>query len=77
MPLEENIRLFKKADAAGDTSRKITWVCVAPKHRHWLLLTLSRGTGVGLVKDIRPAGEIVKQAREDALKTIKRLHSAI
>ncbi|KAG7286344.1 hypothetical protein NEMBOFW57_008653 [Staphylotrichum longicolle] len=25
MPLEENIRLFKEADQAGDTSRKITW----------------------------------------------------
>jgi nitronate monooxygenase len=28
MPLEENIRLFKEADKAGDTSRKITWACV-------------------------------------------------
>ena len=25
MPLDENIRLFKEADQAGDTSRKITW----------------------------------------------------
>jgi nitronate monooxygenase len=28
MPLEENIRLFKEADSAGDVSRKITWACV-------------------------------------------------
>jgi nitronate monooxygenase len=61
MPLEENIQLFKEADAAGDTSRKITWV----------------GTGVGLVREIRPAGEIVKEAREDALRRIQRLQAAI
>ncbi|KAH6617293.1 hypothetical protein F5144DRAFT_606799 [Chaetomium tenue] len=61
VPLEENIRLFKEADSVGDTSRKITWV----------------GTGVGLVREIRPAGEIVKEAREDALKRIKRLQSTI
>ena len=28
MAVEENIRLFKEADKAGDTSRKITWACV-------------------------------------------------
>ncbi|KAK3295012.1 2-nitropropane dioxygenase [Chaetomium fimeti] len=61
MPLEENIRLFKEADGAGDTSRKITWV----------------GTGVGLVREIRPAGEIVKEARENALRRIQRLQAAI
>jgi hypothetical protein len=38
MPLEENIRLFKEADEAGDTSRKITWAYVgfprAETNRH-------------------------------------------
>ncbi len=28
MPLDENVRLFKAADEAGDTSRKITWAWV-------------------------------------------------
>ena len=27
-PVDENIRLFKAADEAGDTSRKITWAWV-------------------------------------------------
>ncbi|KAK4240191.1 hypothetical protein C8A03DRAFT_42232 [Achaetomium macrosporum] len=61
MSLEENIRLFKEADAAGDTSRKITWV----------------GTGVGLVREVRPAGDIVRQAREDAIRRIQKLQSAV
>ncbi|KAK4150710.1 hypothetical protein C8A00DRAFT_45959 [Chaetomidium leptoderma] len=61
MPMEENIRLFKEADKAGDTSRKINWV----------------GTGVGLIRDVRPAGDIVREAREDAIKRIQRLQSAM
>ncbi|KAK4249736.1 hypothetical protein C7999DRAFT_39219 [Corynascus novoguineensis] len=59
MPLEENIRLFKEADQAGNTSRKITWA----------------GTGVGLVRQVKPAGEIVKEVREDALRRIRSLAS--
>ncbi|KAL2129500.1 hypothetical protein VTI74DRAFT_7668 [Chaetomium olivicolor] len=61
MPLEENIRLFKEADKAGDVSRKITWV----------------GTGVGLVREVRRAGDIVREAREDAIRRIKRLHAGL
>ncbi|KAK4126706.1 inosine monophosphate dehydrogenase [Parathielavia appendiculata] len=60
MPLEENRRLFKEADKAGDTSRKITWV----------------GTGVGLVKRIQPAADIVREVRGDALRRIRGLQSA-
>lgn len=33
MPLEENIRLFKEADKAGDVSRKITWAYVLAPDR--------------------------------------------
>ncbi|KAL2144528.1 hypothetical protein VTI28DRAFT_8941 [Corynascus sepedonium] len=61
MPLDENIRLFKEADKAGDTSRKITWA----------------GTGVGLVRQTKPAGEIVKEVREDALRRIRSLASGV
>ncbi|KAK4100029.1 hypothetical protein N658DRAFT_525035 [Parathielavia hyrcaniae] len=60
MPLEENIRLFQEADKAGDQSRKITWV----------------GTGVGLVKRIQPAGDIVREVREDAIRRIQSLQFA-
>ncbi|KAK4110064.1 inosine monophosphate dehydrogenase [Canariomyces notabilis] len=61
MPLEENIRLFKEADSAGDVSRKITWA----------------GTGVGMVKEVRPAGDIVRDAREEAIQLVRKLQSAI
>ncbi|AEO64548.1 uncharacterized protein THITE_49067, partial [Thermothielavioides terrestris NRRL 8126] len=61
MSVEENIRLFKEADKAGDTSRKITWA----------------GTGVGLVRDVRPAGDIVREARQDAIDRIRRLQSVV
>ncbi|KXX81998.1 Nitronate monooxygenase [Madurella mycetomatis] len=61
MPLDENIRLFKEADKAGDVSRKITWA----------------GTGVGLVKETRGAGDIVREARETAIQRLRNLQSGI
>ncbi|KAL1844154.1 hypothetical protein VTJ49DRAFT_3810 [Mycothermus thermophilus] len=61
MPLEENIRLFKEAAAAGDVSRTITWA----------------GTGVGLVREVKPAGEIVKEVREDAIRRIRELQATL
>ncbi|KAL2264952.1 hypothetical protein VTJ83DRAFT_7462 [Remersonia thermophila] len=61
LPLEENVRRFKEADAAGDDSRKITWA----------------GTGVGLVREVKPAGQIVKEVREDAIRRIRGLQAAI
>ena len=35
MPVDENVRLFKAADEAGDTSRKITWAWVFWTTRSW------------------------------------------
>ncbi|GAB1316255.1 hypothetical protein MFIFM68171_06465 [Madurella fahalii] len=61
MSLDENIRLYKEAAEAGDVSRKIIWA----------------GTGVGLVKEVRPAGDIVKEAREAAIQTLRKLQSGI
>ncbi|KAL2115507.1 hypothetical protein VTJ04DRAFT_9762 [Mycothermus thermophilus] len=61
MPLEENIRLFKEAEEKGEVERKVTWA----------------GTGVGLVKEVRPAGEIVREVREEAIKRIRALQGVI
>ncbi|KAK4159341.1 Nitronate monooxygenase [Cladorrhinum sp. PSN259] len=59
LPLKENIALFGAAKASGNTSRMITWA----------------GTGVGLLNRVQPAGEIVKEVREEAISRIKTLRS--
>lgn len=59
VPVEDNIRLFKEAAEKGETDRTITWA----------------GSGVGLVSKIQPAGEIVKEVREEALQRIKELQT--
>ncbi|KAK4195926.1 putative 2-nitropropane dioxygenase [Triangularia verruculosa] len=59
VPAEENIRLFKEAAEKGETSRMITWA----------------GSGVGLVNKVQPAGEIVREVREEALQRIKELQT--
>ncbi|KAK4172785.1 putative 2-nitropropane dioxygenase [Triangularia setosa] len=59
VPSEENIRLFKEAAEKGETNRMITWA----------------GSAVGLVNKIQPAGEIVKEVREEALQRIKELQT--
>ncbi|KAK3316705.1 FMN-dependent 2-nitropropane dioxygenase [Apodospora peruviana] len=53
--LEENVKLFKDAKEAGDNSRMVTWA----------------GTGVGLVKEASPAGDIVRDTREVAKQRIQ------
>ncbi|KAK7954608.1 hypothetical protein PG988_015302 [Apiospora saccharicola] len=53
--LEENVAKFKTAKDAGDTSRMVTW----------------SGTGVGLIKESLPAGEMVKQLREGATQALQ------
>ncbi|KAK7911274.1 2-nitropropane dioxygenase, partial [Apiospora marii] len=55
LSLEENVAKFKAAKDAGDTSRMTTW----------------SGTGVGLIKESLPAGEVVKQLRESATKALQ------
>ncbi|KAK3381288.1 FMN-dependent 2-nitropropane dioxygenase [Podospora didyma] len=57
--LEESQARFSEAKAAGDLSRQITWA----------------GTGIGLVKDARPAGEIVTDVREAAKKRFHAVQS--
>ncbi|KAK0666344.1 putative 2-nitropropane dioxygenase [Cercophora samala] len=59
VPTEENIRLFKEAAEKGETNRMITWA----------------GSAVGLVNKIQPAGEIVKEVREEALHRIRELQT--
>ncbi|KAK0701468.1 FMN-dependent 2-nitropropane dioxygenase [Apiosordaria backusii] len=59
VPTEENVRLFKEAAEKGETNRMITWA----------------GSAVGLVNKIQPAGEIVKEVREEALQRIKELQN--
>ncbi|KAI6363423.1 hypothetical protein MCOR25_005915 [Pyricularia grisea] len=58
--LEENKKRFKQAKEAGnDASRGVVW----------------SGSGVGLVRESGPAGEIVKQTRDEAKKRIKAAQS--
>lgn len=33
---------------------------------------MSRGTGVGLINKVQPAGEIVREVREDAKRELQR-----
>ncbi|KAK8066591.1 2-nitropropane dioxygenase [Apiospora hydei] len=55
VPLEENAAKFKTAKEAGDNSMMVTW----------------SGTGVGLIKESLPAGEMVKQLREAATQALQ------
>ncbi|KAK7966493.1 uncharacterized protein PG986_000770 [Apiospora aurea] len=55
VPLEENAAKFKTANDAGDNSMMVTW----------------SGTGVGLIKESLPAGEMVKQLREAATQALQ------
>ncbi|KAH7630353.1 hypothetical protein B0T09DRAFT_147208 [Sordaria sp. MPI-SDFR-AT-0083] len=57
LPFEENDKKFKEAASVGDNSRAVTWA----------------GTAIGLVKDQRPAGEIVKELREEAKERIRKI----
>lgn len=78
MPLAENVEKHKAAQQAGDVSRAVTWSyvfhtprCPLSVCRCWGLLTNPRsGTGVGLIKEVAPAGEIVEKVREHARKVL-------
>ncbi|KAK0615000.1 hypothetical protein B0T17DRAFT_540804 [Bombardia bombarda] len=61
VPLEENLGKYSAAQTSGDMSRLVTWA----------------GTGVGLIKERKTAGEIVKEAREVAKETIRRIQSIL
>ncbi|OTB11884.1 hypothetical protein K445DRAFT_26141 [Daldinia sp. EC12] len=61
VPLEENQKRLSAAKKSGDVSRLVTW----------------SGTGVGLIKKEQPAGDITKEVREQALKTIADLKSLL
>ena len=37
-----------------------------------VMLTLCRGTGIGLVKEILPAGEVVESVRREAAEVLRR-----
>jgi len=54
LSLDENKALFKKAKDSNDLSRMVTW----------------SGTGVGLIKDELPAGEITMRVRDQALEVM-------
>ena len=56
MSMEESIKSYKKAVAAGDSlSRGIVWA----------------GTGVGLVREIKSASDIIKSAQKEARQLIE------
>ncbi|KAL0469938.1 FMN-dependent 2-nitropropane dioxygenase [Neurospora intermedia] len=59
VPFEENHKKFKEAASSGDNSRAVTW----------------SGTAVGLIKDQKPAGDIVRELREEAKESIKKIQA--
>ncbi|KAK8059994.1 2-nitropropane dioxygenase [Apiospora saccharicola] len=61
VPVERVNESFMKAVAEGDETRMITF----------------SGTGVGLVRSSKPAGEIVQEVRDEALAVIARLKGNI
>jgi len=61
MSVEENKRLYEDALQTGDEG----W---GEKAR----LTTYAGTGVGLIKDVKPAANITEEVREDAKRILKR-----
>ncbi|CAM1507792.1 Fc.00g046400.m01.CDS01 [Cosmosporella sp. VM-42] len=59
--IEENAVKYREALQAGDNSRRITWC----------------GTGIGLVNERLPAGEIVEKVRNEAIAILQHLPSII
>ncbi|EOO00344.1 putative 2-nitropropane dioxygenase protein [Phaeoacremonium minimum UCRPA7] len=58
LPIEENIKKLKEAKDAGDNSRLVHWA----------------GTGVGLVTEELPAGDIVRFVRDAARERLQKVH---
>ena len=56
LSMEDNVKQFKAAREAGDPSRTIVWA----------------GTGVGLVKKVLSAGEVVEQTRNQAKEVLQK-----
>lgn len=59
VPLEENERRYQAAKESGDHARLVTW----------------SGTGVGLVKEALPAGDMVRSLRNEASQVLQDLKS--
>ena len=53
--------VYKEAESRGDKSRIVTWA----------------GTGVGLIKEIKPAAEIIDEMTKEAVETIARLKTYV
>lgn len=60
MALEENTRLYKEEMEKGDAGWGI--------HAR---MTTYAGTGVGLIKTVKPAGEVIEKIRKDTLRLLK------
>ncbi|KIW20761.1 hypothetical protein PV08_01339 [Exophiala spinifera] len=61
MSNEENVQLYKKAMQQGDSG----W---GPEGR----MTTYAGTGIGLVREVLPAGDIVKQVQQETVKVLQK-----
>ncbi|TPX17610.1 uncharacterized protein E0L32_012090 [Thyridium curvatum] len=58
---EENRKKYQEAVSSGDGTRLVTW----------------SGTALGLVKEVLPAGEIVRKVREGARQRIQKVQSGL
>jgi len=74
---EENIDKYKIANDEGRIDRLVTWAWVSPvvgdTNEEMDANRRNRGTGIGLVKEGGPAGDIVRKTREEALERIRAL----
>ena len=75
--IEENIKRLSEAQASGDMSRNLVWAYIFPIRLPSLNTDCFSGTGVGLVTETLPAGDIVREARETARKRIRALQSLL
>lgn len=71
LPEEENIAKHKRATKVGDTTRKIMWAYVYFRFlQQKCSLILVRGAGVGLIKSLVSAREVVTSSQAQARNTI-------
>ena len=60
-PLEERLKRFDDGKARGEKERVVVWA----------------GAGVGLTKEIKGAGEVVREIHEEAVARIRRAQTLL
>ena len=61
----------------GQYGRKLPYLCVVPYFSSMILMSIYRGSGVGLIKSILPAGEVVLNAQKQTKEILQNLQSVL